>query len=1188
MKKFYLFAAIMILCAIGQTANAQQWTPSAPEDGGTYYLYNVGKGGFLVKNSDKGKPALEPTAGAYVILEQDEATTTSEGKSFRIDTHLVYASTGTNQDRWLVENTSDRNVYINVGKSHEMHNPWRFVPVEGKPNVYYIILASGADANRHLEFSSLNKGTAADPVTRSTGSSTSAGAPGFDEWMLVTPEDYNAAFAQRVDATDKVGTERSSWTGASGTAGSVTTITGVTTALAELYDNSSAGVKMSQTITGLDNGYYEVRVFASSHNARGEAGASLNGITRDVANVFATSGESNITKQIVARGVNPGFEGDEQTYPYTLHDVVVKDGTMTIGLNLATANQTGWHTIQIYSLVKTGDLPLTEKIEAYEAALASAQEKAADTDGLPEGFRSVLQSVIDANDDVDYTSAEALDNATANLNAAITTVETSRIPYSRYKIFRAQALALDDDETAFTGTARVDVSDADAVVAAATTIEAINAAIPMLRTDVKTFINSVNVEPGKCFDISILLVNNDFEEGTTTGWTAEGEGTWRVMYANATIGYGAETYHGTRNIYQTIDGIPAGLYKASVQATWRDAQTTGLYITTGSTATSQIQQQFSGGAIDAELTSMANDPTFACFSVENSLIEGNLTVGLKEKAVGDGGCWTLFDNFHLYYYGLDYSDAEARLEAALVNAEATAAKSIPQAVKDELNALRSTYTAQGLEAEGTYAEVLAAFDAAIADINSKIENANALVDPYARFIAIVNAKDPIIAQTTVYTDDDDSEKTKLQNAINAAQTNANAATTTEGINNQTAALYAAYADFIETTNISGKYFDLTSLIYNHDFTLSGRTGWEKEGNAGGLGRITGDGIFGYEYWNGTFNFYQTLPVMPAGSYKFNVNAFHRISDNANDERNADRTNIPALVYIDNASENMMSIQEGAAMSSSNAATAINTFSSGDYDNVVMYTTDEAKENLKIGLKLDEQSADYSWTLFSNFRLYYTKAPADVTLSETDETNPEACDLANVTLTRTLKANVWNTLTLPFSMDIPEGWSVKALGSTENIDGHVRMNFVDASSIEAGVPYMVQVGETEVTSIVREGVAIVPEFKNVATDDLIFKGNFAKIAALPVGSFFIQSNKFYEVGATNIPAMKGYRAYLESVDGGSVKSIEFNFDGEPTSIEMVEDEDQSVLNGQIYDLSGRAVQNPVHGLYIMNGKKILIK
>ena len=110
-----------------------------------------------------------------------------------------------------------------------------------------------------------------------------------------------------INLTAKVGTAKDKWIGAGGTAGSVTTSTGTTTPLAELYSSAGAGTKMSQTITGLENGLYRVKVFATSHNARGEDGATLNGTSTEVAYVFATSGDITNKKWITASGVTPGF-----------------------------------------------------------------------------------------------------------------------------------------------------------------------------------------------------------------------------------------------------------------------------------------------------------------------------------------------------------------------------------------------------------------------------------------------------------------------------------------------------------------------------------------------------------------------------------------------------------------------------------------------------------------------------------------------------------------------------------------------------------------------------------------------------------------------------------------------------------------------------------------------------------------
>ena len=194
-----------------------------------------------------------------------------------------------------------------------------------------------------------------------------------------------------IDLTSKVGTAKDKWTGASGTAGSVTTKAGTTTPLAELYNSSSAGVKMSQTITGLENGLYRVKVFATSHNARGEDGATLNGTATDVTCVFATSGEVTNKTWITASGVTPGFLDGEQTNPYTIEDIEVANGELTIGLTVDKEKQTGWHTIQIYSLEEIA----TAKA-AYAAVKANMTAEIAAAKALKNAYRTEGVEAIDA------------------------------------------------------------------------------------------------------------------------------------------------------------------------------------------------------------------------------------------------------------------------------------------------------------------------------------------------------------------------------------------------------------------------------------------------------------------------------------------------------------------------------------------------------------------------------------------------------------------------------------------------------------------------------------------------------------------------------------------------------------------------------------------------------------------------
>ena len=69
-------------------------------------------------------------------------------------------------------------------------------------------------------------------------------------------------------------------------------------------------------------------------------------------------------------------------------------------------------------------------------------------------------------------------------------------------------------------------------------------------------------------------------------------------------------------------------------------------------------------------------------------------------------------------------------------------------------------------------------------------------------------------------------------------------------------------------------------------------------------------------------------------------------------------------------------------------------------------------------------------------------------------------------------------------------------------------------------------------------------------------------------------------------LKGFRAYFKN-EGSSARSINFVVDGgETTGIIAI---DGTVIeNGSAYTLGGQRVAQPTKGLYIVNGKKVVVK
>ena len=72
-------------------------------------------------------------------------------------------------------------------------------------------------------------------------------------------------------------------------------------------------------------------------------------------------------------------------------------------------------------------------------------------------------------------------------------------------------------------------------------------------------------------------------------------------------------------------------------------------------------------------------------------------------------------------------------------------------------------------------------------------------------------------------------------------------------------------------------------------------------------------------------------------------------------------------------------------------------------------------------------------------------------------------------------------------------------------------------------------------------------------------------------------------ARTVPAGKAYLLASDVPSPDPARSLNFTFDA--TAIKAVESEAQ---NGEFYNVAGQRVAQPTKGLYIVNGKKIVVK
>lgn len=202
----------------------------------------------------------------------------------------------------------------------------------------------------------------------------------------------------------------------------------------------------------------------------------------------------------------------------------------------------------------------------------------------------------------------------------------------------------------------------------------------------------------------------------------------------------------------------------------------------------------------------------------------------------------------------------------------------------------------------------------------------------------------------------------------------------------------------------------------------------------------------------------------------------------------------------------------------------------------------------------------------------------------------------VQLKRTLTPTQWNTFCVPFTISadmIAEKFGAGTLVYTfGSMNGNV-MNFTASTTIEAGKPYIVKPTKTVVDPIFT-GVNIVASDPVKSGENGFFmQGTYgAKTDLLDDGTnlFLGEGNKFYKP-AKGSTKMKGMRAYFIVPQGTNFAALRANIDGATTAIDELTTVVEQPTDNRIYNLQGQFVGTSfegLHGVYVQNGKKVLVK
>ena len=236
----------------------------------------------------------------------------------------------------------------------------------------------------------------------------------------------------------------------------------------------------------------------------------------------------------------------------------------------------------------------------------------------------------------------------------------------------------------------------------------------------------------------------------------------------------------------------------------------------------------------------------------------------------------------------------------------------------------------------------------------------------------------------------------------------------------------------------------------------------------------------------------------------------------------------------------------------------------------------------------------------------TVSLASLTLADNADNNNAINDVishygskADVTLSgRTLTANNWNTLCLPFDLSSAQiasifgnGTKVKTLSDYSSNTTKVTVSFADAATIEAGKPYIVK-PTNDVVNPVFADVTISYTMNDVTVGGATFKGTYKPVAltANDKKKLYLANDKlWYPTAELTVRTCRAYFELTNEVpETAGAPSIVIDY-GETTGVHTMA-EGRSVMEDVWYTLDGRKVhgQRLKEGVYIHNGRKEVIK
>ena len=221
----------------------------------------------------------------------------------------------------------------------------------------------------------------------------------------------------------------------------------------------------------------------------------------------------------------------------------------------------------------------------------------------------------------------------------------------------------------------------------------------------------------------------------------------------------------------------------------------------------------------------------------------------------------------------------------------------------------------------------------------------------------------------------------------------------------------------------------------------------------------------------------------------------------------------------------------------------------------------------------------------------------IDLAEESANNLKTLDNTYVKLNRTLVADKWNTLCVPFAISEEEIKANFGKGTLvekfEAVNGNT-VNFADATSIEAGVPYLIKPTDagTTYTFYGKEVSADAPKTEGNA--DVTFQGIYSPTDITNNGTVnaagVTEGGKVLFVNPGS--KTKAFRCFFTISHNASITPamLKISIKGVETAINSIVMDNSNATDNAVYNLQGQRVNGNslTKGIYIKNGKKFAVK